>query len=328
MLRARTALLGLLVFLAVPVSAQAQDWLVLQGIAEGEFWASDSGSRLLTRNEGRPGTVERMRLFAGVAPTPALQLVALGTVEAGTAYTGSENAELEGLSLRIAAARWLVLEGGKLSSPIGAFAPPACADQSIDRRTGWLSHDVSLGRRSLGCRVGIRLADRGDQPAPGPSRVHSHAAGEAATGRGRGSHSAFRDPPGMSCTARNVSQRQHHAGASRRLRVERLPAGGHRAGCPGEPRVSRFPRGMGLLLVRRSNRGQPDEGPCVLPGAQVHLDAALLYRGPVPEERVSVCETVGWKTLARGGRELLRRRDRRRFSTGTRGPGQAQLSEG
>ena len=64
-----------------PAPARAQEWLILQGIADAEFWASDSGSRLLTRNDGAPGVLGRVRLFAGIAPVPAVQLVALG--EAG-----------------------------------------------------------------------------------------------------------------------------------------------------------------------------------------------------------------------------------------------------
>lgn len=106
-----------------PAPARAQEWLILQGIADAEFWASDSGSRLLTRNDGAPGVLGRVRLFAGIAPVPAVQLVALGEAGGGTAYAGREHFDLEGLMLRIALSRAAVLEAGKLPSPVGGFAP-------------------------------------------------------------------------------------------------------------------------------------------------------------------------------------------------------------
>src|SRR5262245_5519720 len=83
------------------IPARAQDWLILQGIVDGEFWASDSGSRMLTRNEGRPGVLGAGRLFAGIAPTRNIQLVGLGAVYGGSAYVGDETFDLEGVSLRV-----------------------------------------------------------------------------------------------------------------------------------------------------------------------------------------------------------------------------------
>ena len=117
----RLALLGVLLMGAPP--AAAQDWLVFQGVADGEFWASDSGSRLLTRNDGHPGLLGRLYLWTGVAPAARLQLVALTEMAAGSALNEDAEVSLEGLTLRYTPFRALVIEGGKLVSPVGAFGP-------------------------------------------------------------------------------------------------------------------------------------------------------------------------------------------------------------
>lgn len=102
----------------------AQDWLVLGGVGDIEAWATDSGSRLLTRNNGHPGILGRLRVWGGIAPTPIVQLVALGSLEGGPARRGGGKAlELEGVVLRVAPSRFLVIEGGKILSPVGAFGP-------------------------------------------------------------------------------------------------------------------------------------------------------------------------------------------------------------
>src|SRR5205085_12100799 len=90
-----------LAVLAIAPAAEAQDWLILQGLADGEFWATDSGSFLLTRNNGHPGVLGRVRLFAGVAPGPGVQLVAIGIAKGGSAYDEDADVELEALTLRI-----------------------------------------------------------------------------------------------------------------------------------------------------------------------------------------------------------------------------------
>ena len=122
-LRLKPAALAFLALGALAPAAQAQDWLILQGLAVGEFWASDSGSRLLTRNQGHPGVLGVGRVFVGVAPVPGVQLVAIGEAEGGDASGGDYELYLEGLTLRLAPSRALVIEGGKILSPVGAFAP-------------------------------------------------------------------------------------------------------------------------------------------------------------------------------------------------------------
>ena len=122
----RRLLTGLLAGAALVSAARpvlAQQWLVLQGIADGEIWSSDSGSRFLTRNNGNPGVVGRLRMFAGIAPSPRWQLVVLAAAEGGSAYIGDDNLEIEAATLKVAPSRALVFEAGKILSPVGAFAP-------------------------------------------------------------------------------------------------------------------------------------------------------------------------------------------------------------
>jgi hypothetical protein len=109
--------------IAIALPAQAQSWLILQGIAEGEAWTTDSGSLLLTRNNGHPGVVGRLQVFAGVAPVPGVQLVALVAGYGGNANPGESDVELEGLDLRLSRGTGLMLDAGKLPSPVGVFAP-------------------------------------------------------------------------------------------------------------------------------------------------------------------------------------------------------------
>jgi hypothetical protein len=110
-----------------PVPCAAQDWLILGGVLDFEGWASDSGSRTLTRNFGRPGMVGRLSLWGGIAPSPQVQLVALVEANAGAARRGVDGAdpemELEGLLLRYAPSRRFVFDAGRLLSPVGAYGP-------------------------------------------------------------------------------------------------------------------------------------------------------------------------------------------------------------
>ena len=107
-----------------PGTAPAQDWLILGGVIDVEGWATDSGSRLLTRNDGQPGGLGRLTLWAGAAPSPRWQLVALVGAEAGPALRGGEAAvTLDGLWLRVRAHRLLAVQAGRILSPMGGFGP-------------------------------------------------------------------------------------------------------------------------------------------------------------------------------------------------------------
>lgn len=120
---ARLLLLALAVLAGAAGPLPAQDWLVFQGIVEGEFWKSDSGSRLLTRNGGHPAVLARTRVWVGLTPVSRVQLVGMLAGERGSALRGQDEAELEALFLKLAPRRALVIDAGKILSPVGAFGP-------------------------------------------------------------------------------------------------------------------------------------------------------------------------------------------------------------
>lgn len=113
----------LMAVLGLPRPLAAQDWLVLQGILEGEVWKSDSGSRLLTRNQGHPGIAGRAHLWVGVAPLSQFQVIGMFEGQRGTALRFGEEAELEALFVKVAPRREVIVDAGKILSPVGAFTP-------------------------------------------------------------------------------------------------------------------------------------------------------------------------------------------------------------
>jgi hypothetical protein len=104
-------------------SMQAQRGILLQGLFDAELWATDSGSRLLARNDGRPAALGRLQLWGAAEPWRGIVLFAQSDVEAGAARRGDEDVELyvEQYGIRTAFSRALVLEGGKILHPVGAF---------------------------------------------------------------------------------------------------------------------------------------------------------------------------------------------------------------
>jgi len=104
------------------VPAVGQQWLSLEGIADGEFWATDSGSTVAARNNGHPAPAGRVQLLAGVE-AQRIELLFMGEVEGGKANEdGETDWEYDQLMLRILAARFAVIDIGKFPSPLGAFA--------------------------------------------------------------------------------------------------------------------------------------------------------------------------------------------------------------
>lgn len=104
---------------AVPGSAQS--WLRVEGVADGEAWATDDGSRLLARNDGRPSVLGRLQLWAIAELRPDLAVLALGELEGGNALEEGHEVGIEQLVLRYARSRSLVIDVGQLVSPVGAF---------------------------------------------------------------------------------------------------------------------------------------------------------------------------------------------------------------
>ena len=112
------ALLTLTVAGAARVDAQAR--VLLQGIADGEFWSTDTMSTFLRRNDGSPGVMGRLQLWGAVEPARGFVVYAEALGEQGPACTTPE-AELEQAGVRYTASRRLVIDAGKITSLIGEF---------------------------------------------------------------------------------------------------------------------------------------------------------------------------------------------------------------
>jgi hypothetical protein len=109
---------------ATPTFGQGR--LVVGGIVDAELWATDSGSRLLTRNNGHAAPVGRLQLWAGVELHPRLQFLAIGELETGTGRPPQQSAkgtelEFEQVTLRYLHSAGLTINVGKLPSPVGTF---------------------------------------------------------------------------------------------------------------------------------------------------------------------------------------------------------------
>lgn len=107
-------------------TASAQRGIALEGIVTGELSKSDTLSRLLTRNDGHPASVGRIHLFGGADLFGGLQFLALGELETGDGRPPRDVAngtepELEQALLRYTRSPELVVDAGKLLSPIGTF---------------------------------------------------------------------------------------------------------------------------------------------------------------------------------------------------------------
>lgn len=120
----RVRWLGLALLLSGAAPAHGQDWLLVSGIADGEGWATDSVSRLLSRNGGDFATLGRFQLFAGAAVRPNLQLIFMGEVEGGNATDEADELDIgyDLLELRYIPSLLAVIDAGKFPNPVGAFA--------------------------------------------------------------------------------------------------------------------------------------------------------------------------------------------------------------
>ena len=122
-MKLRASALALVLLVIGAARAHGQDWLFAQTIIDGEMWATDSGSRMLSVNDGHPAPGGRAQLFLGVAPGP-VQLLFMGEAEHDAGAEGDEQFELEYdlLVLRFVASPLAVVDVGKFPTPVGAFA--------------------------------------------------------------------------------------------------------------------------------------------------------------------------------------------------------------
>lgn len=105
---------------AAPLAAQR---VAVEGVASLDLWETDSGSRLLSRNGGRPAYHAGVFGWAVVRPTARVELLALGYLEAGTAEDESFATTLELLEARLRPFESLTLSGGRIAMPVGGFTP-------------------------------------------------------------------------------------------------------------------------------------------------------------------------------------------------------------
>jgi hypothetical protein len=123
--RFAAAIVTLAAMVAVPApSLCAQTPILLQGIADAEFWSTSATSNLLTRNSGRPGGLARMQLWGAVEPVRGLVVYAQGLAEAGSARTETEQYDIYSnqFGVRYSASRAAVIDVGRLTPIIGGFA--------------------------------------------------------------------------------------------------------------------------------------------------------------------------------------------------------------
>jgi hypothetical protein len=105
-----------------PAPLPAQDWLLLGGLVDLELWATDSGSTLLTRNDGHPSGLVRALFWGGADLGSRMQVLILGEFAAGPATNRDPDANLQQLVARLVPFPGLMVEGGRLPHPVGTFA--------------------------------------------------------------------------------------------------------------------------------------------------------------------------------------------------------------
>lgn len=119
--------MGLLVLVACLASplAAAQEWYLFQGIFDAELYDTDGDSPLLTRNDGDLAALGRLQLWTAFQLSRSLQLYAQGELESNNfeGYRETE-ADLQQIALRYTrqSAPWLLIEAGKILSPLAAYS--------------------------------------------------------------------------------------------------------------------------------------------------------------------------------------------------------------
>jgi hypothetical protein len=102
----------------------AQTPVLLQGVADAEFWSTNATSNLLTRNDGHPAVLGRLQMWGAIEPVRGLVFYAEGFAEAGPAraQAGNYNLYANQFGVRYMASRGLTFDAGRLTPVIGTFA--------------------------------------------------------------------------------------------------------------------------------------------------------------------------------------------------------------
>jgi hypothetical protein len=98
--------------------------VLVQGIADAEFWSTDSNSNLLTKNLGHPGTLGRLTLWGAFEPWRGLVIYAQGEGAFGSAQNnlGRIDADLDQAGVRYTLSPAFVIDAGKMPGVVGTFA--------------------------------------------------------------------------------------------------------------------------------------------------------------------------------------------------------------
>lgn len=121
--RRALALAGCLLLSATRLPAQG---VLLQGIADVEAWSTDTGSNLLTRNDGKPGGLVRLQVWGAAEVVRNVVLYGQAEMEGGPASTEDEDEEFKPeiyqLGIRYSPSAFLALDAGKSTHPMSTFA--------------------------------------------------------------------------------------------------------------------------------------------------------------------------------------------------------------
>jgi len=111
--------------LLAPLSGTlAEERVRVQGLFDAEVWKTDTGSTLLSKNEGDTAPEERLTLWVAAEITPGLQAFFLGQTITGKAYGEGTYTEGQQAFLRYSFKTPLRLrmEAGRITAPLGSFA--------------------------------------------------------------------------------------------------------------------------------------------------------------------------------------------------------------
>ncbi|HEY4219403.1 MAG TPA: ATP-binding protein [Gemmatimonadaceae bacterium] len=118
------ATVAVLMLIASAPRVRAQAPVLLQGVADGEFWSTNATSNLLTRNNGHPGEVGRLEMWGAWEPVPGLIFYADGMAEGGSARPTTDKYTLNSnqFGVRYTTSQALTVDVGRLTPLIGTTA--------------------------------------------------------------------------------------------------------------------------------------------------------------------------------------------------------------
>ncbi|HEY8166720.1 MAG TPA: hypothetical protein VIF83_14300 [Gemmatimonadaceae bacterium] len=109
------------VCVAVSANVVAAQSVNVEALADLEMWKTDTGSILLARNHGRMAPQAKVHAWVVVSPVRNLEIVTIGEGVAGYVEDERTEIELEMMEARLRVGTGLVLNAGKILSPIGKF---------------------------------------------------------------------------------------------------------------------------------------------------------------------------------------------------------------